>query len=71
MCDDLSMTNGGEWLFRPRLPLLAIDRFVADPLSLELSDNKELLTESLSSAGISHFGILNWFFLFSDPILNN
>lgn len=49
--------GGGERLFNPRLILLAIERFDIDPFSLELSDNNELFTESLSSAGISNFGI--------------
>lgn len=48
-----------EELFKPRLILLAIERFDADPFSLELSDNRELFTESLSSEGISHFGIFS------------
>lgn len=53
---DCSIASGGELLFSPRLMLLAIDRFDIDPFSLELSDN-ELLTDSLSSIGISNFGI--------------
>lgn len=51
-------------MLSPRLTLLAIDRFDAEPFSFELSDNRELLTESLSSTGKSNFGIV--FYVKSD-----
>lgn len=54
-----TINNGGEILFAdPKLMLLDSDRFDAAPFSFELNDNIDESTESVSSTGISNFGIV-------------
>lgn len=53
------INNGGDTLLGvPKLMLLDNDRFDAAPFSFELNDNIDESTESVSSTGISNFGIV-------------